>query len=457
MDIPFIQTQTPALQVVEASVLTDNVVSSKSESVQVDSLLPPPPSPSPSPAFQVQQASPPPESADLPPQSSPSCPAPGHHSQAPSDIGSAQAFVRIFDTPSEVVQEELKDIEMNTTIHSLDVENGNQHAFERHFNLDEQRETEECLNQDVEKEYNEGSLFQKHPAVQKRPTSSTSQSLDKDKELNKATPLCSIPSKIDIDYQNVTMDKLFEEFCSGRISLEDFYQMSSNIPGEVKEETACKVDKKESILALEQQVSEAAQSITESQHIVEKVKCLIQEPEVTEDRYSAQNCNSNEKFVSNFSHRHQDSMVLSKKIKESAGWQEALSVYRNQGKTDTLLHFLDTVDFENITSDMIDEIIQCENSIWPNEKWKMSQPKANDDSTFIGQKRSTTRISNKMLPRMRSNEMSKRKDLDHWEAMQNEVDLDTTASDLMITEDRMKMLSSGSESPGLHLNLAYTR
>lgn len=455
---------------VEASVLTDTFVSNKSESVHFDSLLPPPPSPpsaSPSLPFQVKQASPPSQSADLPPQTSPSYTAPSHHSQAPSDTGSAQGFVHIFDIPSEVVKEELKDVEMNRTIHSLDVENGDQHAVQSLFNLDEKRETEECLNQ-VKKDYK----IQRAPAVQtldrtakgdtrkRRLTNFTSHDLDKDIELNIATPLSPIPSKIDIDYENVTMDKLYEEFCSGRISLEDFYQISTSIPGEVMEESLHKLDKKESIQALEQQVLEAAQSISESQHLVEKVKCLIQEPEATEaDRHTAQNCKSDEKFLSNFSHRQQNGMDLGNILKQNAGWQEALSVYRNQGKRDTLLQFLDAVDFENITSDMIDEIIQCENSTWANEAWKTSERKANYDSTFLGQKktRSTTLNRNKLLPRIRSDEMSRHKDLDHQEIMQNEVDVDTTSSDLMVTEDRMKVLSSRNESPELHLNLTHIR
>ena len=431
----FIQTQTPTRQTVEASVLTDK--SDKSESVQVNSLPPQPPPP----PLQIEQVS-------SPPQTPPSHTPPTPHSEPPLKTGSAQGFVHIFDIPSEVVKEELKDIEMNRTIHSLDVEKGDQDASQNLFNVDVKRKTdEECASEVTNRDYKEEDVYQEQTGLQvlnvtpksdtrkHRLSRHTSENLDKNKELHIPTPVSPKPNQIDINYENMTMDNLYEEFCSGRISFEDFYQISTNIPeNEVREETLHKLDKRESIRVLEQQVSEAAQSINESQLLVEKVKSLIHEPE--SDRYTLQSYKSNDTFRSN-----QNSTALDNISKEDPRWQEALNVYKNWGKSETLLRFLDATNFENITSDMIDEIIQCENGA-----------QLNDDRIS-----DTTHIKNKMTSRMRSDERTKHRDVNHYEFTQNELDADSTSSNLWKTSERMKLSSSRSESPVLHLSLSAIR
>ncbi|XP_063881049.1 uncharacterized protein LOC135111554 isoform X2 [Scylla paramamosain] len=459
-----VQTQTAALQTVDASVLTDSAVFGKSESVQVGSLLPSPPPP---PPLKTKQPSPPPQSAVLPPQPSPSYTAPTHNSRPPSETGSAHHFLHTFDTPSETVKEELKDMEMNRTALSLDVGKSDQYVVHGLFDIGEKRKAEE-YPKITNSDYNEESSLQKQTADhildgttrndvrEHRLLSHTAQNLCNDKKLYKAAPVSSVTITTDVLVKNMTMDNLYEEFCSGRISLEDFYLMSSNIPeDERKKESLQKIDNKGNILTLEQQVLEAAQSISESQHLMEKVKCLIQEPEAAEtDTHTSQNCKSDEKFL-NHSHRHQNSMAVAR-ISKDVAWQEALSVYKNHGKVDSLLRFLEAADFENVTSAMINEIIQCENSIQSSEARKASEQKVHDD-ILLGHKNidNITLTNNKILPRIKVNKMSEHKG--HCEMLLNSVDTDTTGSGLLLTQDRMNLLSSRTESQELHLSSPFIR
>lgn len=443
------------------------IIPSKSESVQVDSPITPvelPPSPSPSP--QVNQSSLQSPSAALLPQH-PSASyklefqAPSHYAQAPLDTGTG--FVHIFDTPNEIVEEKLKDIEMNRTIPSLDVHKSYEAADS------EERKSAKSLGY-AKGEYDRkaNSLHEKQLVQTSHETGGSdmrelersnysAQKLDDD-QLNSVPFVSSVPNEVQRNDDNMTIDKLYQEFCIGKISLDDFHQMIISIPEEeeVKEDSLPETNKR-SIGALEQQVLEAAQSISESQHLVSRVRLLMEDTEKAEtDKPAAQSHRSCKMFSSNSSHRQHNDVNMASSSREPAQWQEALSVYRKQGKIDTLIQFLNAVDFENITSDMVDEIIECENNIQSKGVQKMSGSLETDESTSLHQKRNKMFAADRKQPIGRGDGFFSNKGANYQDPAQEEAP-SAVDSELTRTEEWQKSFASDTGLSELHLDLACMR
>lgn len=442
------------------------IIPSKSESVQVDSLITSvesPPSPSLSP--QVNQSSRLSPSAALLHQH-PSASyklefqVPSHYSQASLHTGTG--FVHIFDTPNEIVEEELKDLEMNRTIPSLDVHKSYEAA------ASEDRKSEKSLGY-VKDEYDRmANSFHEKQVLQTsdeiggsdiRELESSSYSAQKlvDDQLNSVPFVSSVPNEIQRN-NNMTMDKLYQEFCMGNISLDEFHQMIINIPEEVEDkEDSLPETNKRSIESLEQQVLEAAQSISESQHLVSRVRLLMEATETAEtDKPAAQSHRSCKMFSSNSSHRQHNDVNVASSSREFARCQEALSMYRKQGKIDTLIQFLNDVDFENITSDMVDEIIECESNIKLEEVKKMSGSLRTDENTSLHQKRNKIFAADKKQPTGIGEGLFTIKGANHQHPAQEEVP-SAVDSELTRTEEWQKSFASDAGLSELHLDLASMR
>lgn len=455
--------------------LAEVIVQRKSKSVQVDSLPSPDKSLSPqSPLLQENQSSLLSPNAALP-SKHPSASyklefqAPSCHMQTSSDTSTE--FVHMFATPNEIVKEELKGIEMNKTLHSLNLHKNYESAGFSSANVCEESKCEKSFGHAEGKDDREASLLHEQQVIQtldetgrrdirelERSGYSSPQKFVND-QLNSVQFVSSVPNEISRNYDGMTIDKLCEEFCSGKISLEDFYQKSITIPKEEEmKEYLLPQMKKKGIQILEQQVLEAAQSISESQHLASRVRLLLDDTKThKEDRLPAQSHRSCEKFSNNSSHRQYNDMAVAGTSRDNLPWQKALSVYRKQGKLDTLIHFLDAVDFENITSDMVDEIIECENNIQSKKVQKNSVCKNIDDNTVINEKRINRNfLANKNQSPVRDASLFSNMDAKYEDAVKKGThSLD--GSELTGMEEWQKSLLSGSESPELHLNLTLDR
>lgn len=462
------QTQTFIPQTKEASVLAEVTVLSESKCVQVDSLTAAVNSPSLlSPSPQLNQSLPPPPA--LPPQYPSGSfklefQTPSHLLQTPSDTGTR--FVHTFDTPNEIVNVELKDIEMNKTIHSMEVQESDEGA-----DSSVERKLEKVIGHAKDKEDRRASLpldKQVNQTLDEKGRSDMKEVERSNYFSQKAVanhlnsvPVASLASKaISRNYDNMTIDKLYEEFCDGNISVEDFYQRSINIPveEEVRGDSLPKMNKK-SIQALEQEVSEVAQSINESQHLVSRVRQLMENTEVPErDKFGAQSYRPHEKFSESSSLRQCNDVEVAISLTDNMQWQEALSVCRKQGKLDALIQFFDANDFENITSDMVDEIIEFENSIQSKESQKSPGCMKTDFSILLHKKGISKRTfaAKKEPPLVGSDDGFFNKAGNPQDPVQKETQ-STASSDLTKTEEWQKSPLSGSELSELHLNLANIR
>lgn len=381
---------------------------------------------------------------------------PNHHFQASSDTSTG--FVHLFHTPDEVAEEELKDIEMNKTIHSLDVHGGDEGAAA------EERKSVKSLGYAKGKDDRKADSLNKEQVIQtlgetgmndmkELQRSNYPQQLVDD-QLDSASFVSPVPKEITND-DDMTVDKLYEEFYCGKISLEDFHHRIIRIPKEdVKEDSLPEV-KKKNIEALEQQVFEVAQSLSESQHLVSRVRLLMEDTETAEiDKDAAQTQRSRKKFSGNSSRRDHDNVTNSSR--DNAQWQEALSLYRKQGKKEPVIQFLDAANFENITCDMVDEIIECENNIQSKEVQKTSETMKTTESTSLHLKRihnSNFGTDKKQLT-VRGDGLFKSDGANYQDSAQEET---YQSSELINTEECQKSLSSDTRLSELHLDLACMR
>ncbi|XP_042207025.1 uncharacterized protein LOC121855908 isoform X2 [Homarus americanus] len=169
----------------------------------------------------------------------------------------------------------------------------------------------------------------------------------------------------------LNMNEIFEAFYNGRITFEDLYKISSDLPMEalkVKQEEEI-VEKRvdiQDIQRLEQQTVEAARGLCESHNLLSKVSLLLQTSEKLEEervkRDRSRSLSRNRRYSSSerkkiHSHVHTNNTSF-----ENLGWQETLSTLRESGNSDILLRFVENVNPEDITDEMIDEIIKYEES-----------------------------------------------------------------------------------------------
>lgn len=461
------QTQTYITKTKEASVIAEVIVPSESKCVQVDSLPSAVKSPSPkSPSPQVNQSAP--LSPDLPPQHPSSSyklefQVPSHLLQTPLDTGTR--FVHTFATPDEIVKAELKDMKMNKILHSMEVQESDKAA-----DLSKNRKIDNFLGLAEDKESRKASL--PHDEQVNQTLSKTGRSDTKEiersnyssqelvsKQLNTVQFVSSVPKEISKNDDTMTIDKLYEEFYNGKISLEDFNQICISILEEEVREDPFPVVNEKSIWALEQEVSEVAQSISESQHLVSRVRQLMENIDQSEtNRLKMQSYRSHDKLSDNSSLRPPKDVNEASDLRDNTQWKEVLSVCRKQGNLDMMVKFLEAVDFENITSAMVDEIIESEKNVQSKKINQYSGCIEANDSLSIHEKRVCNRmvVGNKELPSMGGNDTFNNNSGNCQHSAQTEA-CSAAGSELTRTEEWPKSSLSSTELSELHLDLANIR
>ncbi|XP_045608316.2 uncharacterized protein [Procambarus clarkii] len=420
------------------------------------------------------------------------------------EIGTPGEVVRIADIPQEVAQRQLEEIgdELYKTIHNdkPDVLPSASDVTEQIVVLS--NSVENGINKDVKDDIatkrletlhtfliNESSAKDKYDDVFKHNDTqdreniiseemkaedvvfTDSQAAQGSSEYPKIElPLtCSKSSPEDLFKGNntITMNELFEAFSDGRITLEDVYKMSYHISvedgktGKEEQILDCKGNSQD-IEELEQQAIETALGLDESRNLLSKVNHLLQISENLEKerlktrRYQALDENIQQSSSKNKKNLAHD--ITSNAFVKPLRWQEMLSSYKKSGNPDMLLNFFETVNLEEVTDEMIDEMIMCEEMCTTKHSQDTSSPfsksylktkslENNGSSKFKGHSKTDCEgfLNKKDI------EMNGMTDIQ--EVVDGRIAGRISRADWVEREDKMNEQETGMDSPKFHLDL----
>ncbi|XP_069948983.1 uncharacterized protein [Cherax quadricarinatus] len=317
------------------------------------------------------------------------------------ETGTLQGIVHVVDIPHAIAQRRLKEIgdELNKTIHccELDVipspagarevsevlsnslENSKDKKVRDKVATDRLQTLHDLLLNESALEKDKYDEFFQHYETQKM---QTIVSVDNKENIlltegqieherheipEHELPVITTDSSPKQQYQGnnkITMNELAEAFSDGRITLENLYKMSYSMPIENEEKVLVERDANQDVEDLEQQALKAAVGLNESRTLLSKVNLLLQTSEKLEkERLESQRLEALDKNITHSSSiiKKNQAYDITQNIPfDNLGWQEMLSSYKKTGNPDMILRFVETVNLEDITDEMIDEIMKWE-------------------------------------------------------------------------------------------------